>query len=65
MEVDNSELSPPLRLAIAYARADLRSAFALLLRFDERLSDIVGRVKEPMFAQMKIKRFTILYSKNF
>lgn len=54
MEVDNSELSPPLRLAIAYAQADLRSAFALLLRFDERLSDIVGHVKEPMFAQMKI-----------
>jgi 15-cis-phytoene synthase len=47
-------LSPPMRLAVAYARADLRAGFELLLRFDVRLADIVGRASEPMIAQMKL-----------
>lgn len=54
MTVANSEISPIARLAIAYARVDLRPAFALLLGFDNRLSEIVGRASEPMIAQMKI-----------
>lgn len=47
-------LSPPIRLAIAYAPGNLRAAFTLLLSFDQRLADIVGRSTEPMIAQMKI-----------
>lgn len=48
------ELSPPMRLAVAYARADLRKPWALLLAFDARLADIIGRASEPMIAQMKL-----------
>ena len=47
-------LAPPARLAIAYAPANVRSAFSLLLRFDERIAGVVGRSNEPMIAQMKI-----------
>jgi phytoene synthase len=47
-------LPSPLRLAIAYARKDLRAPFALLLTFDQRLANIVGRASEPMIAQMKL-----------
>jgi 15-cis-phytoene synthase len=54
MNMKESELSPPLRLAISYARADLRDAFTLILKFDNRIADIVGRSTEPMIAQMKI-----------
>lgn len=54
MKVEASSLVPPGRLAIAYARGDLRDAFSLLLRFDERIAGIVGRSTEPMIAQMKI-----------
>ena len=46
-------LSPPQSLAVVYARSDLRSGFSLLLAFDARLADIVGRTGEPMIAQMK------------
>lgn len=51
---DDQQLSPPLRLAIAYVSADLRAAFTVLLRFDERLAEVVGRASEPMIAQMKL-----------
>jgi 15-cis-phytoene synthase len=51
---DNSQLSAPARLAVAYARHDLRAALTLLLKFDARLCDIVGRASEPMIAQMKL-----------
>ena len=54
MESKESALAPPARLAVAYARADLRAAFSLLLRFDERIAGIVGRSNEPIIAQMKI-----------
>ncbi len=54
MESDLSTLSPPARLAIAYARVDLRAAWGLLLAFDDRLAGILGRSSEPIFAQMKI-----------
>ena len=52
--MEESALAPPVRLAIAYARADLRDALSLLLRFDDRIAGIVGRSSEPMIAQMKI-----------
>jgi 15-cis-phytoene synthase len=54
MDTVKLELLPPQRLAVAYARSDLRSAFTLLLAFDARLADIVGRASEPIIAQMKL-----------
>ncbi len=54
MRIQQLEFAPPTRLAIAYAPADLRAAFALLLNFDDRLANIVGRANEPMIAQMKL-----------
>jgi phytoene synthase len=49
-----SELSPPARLAIAYAPRDLRSAFALLLQVDQRFAEILRNAREPMIAQIKM-----------
>lgn len=54
MKVEESALAPPVRLAIAYARADLRDALSLLLRFDDRIAGVVGRSSEPIIGQMKI-----------
>ncbi len=48
------ELSPPSRLAIAYAPRDLRSAFALLLQVDQRFAGILRNAREPMIAQIKM-----------
>lgn len=48
------DLSPPLRLAVAYAPKRVRDAFGLLLMFDQRLADIVGRASEPMIGQLKL-----------
>ena len=49
-----SELLPPVRLAIAYAPLTVRSAFSLLLRFDARFASVVAKASEPMIAQMKL-----------
>jgi len=46
------ELSPPARLAIAYAPRDLRSAFALLLQLDQRFAEILRNAREPMIARI-------------
>ena len=54
MNVAPSSLTPPARLAIAYAPVRLRNAFSLLLLFDNRLASIIGRSTEPLIAQMKI-----------
>ena len=54
MTASFDQLSPPQRLAIVYAPAKVRDAFALLLQFDERLSDIVSRITEPMIGQLKL-----------
>jgi phytoene synthase len=48
------ELSPPARLAIAYAPRDLRPAFALLLQIDQRFAEIMRNAREPMIAQIKM-----------
>jgi 15-cis-phytoene synthase len=50
----NLPLKPPERLALAYARNNLRAGLALLLAFDGKLADIIGNSREPMIAQMKI-----------
>lgn len=54
MTASFEQLSPPQRLAIVYAPSKVRDAFALLLQFDERLSDIVSRISEPMIGQLKL-----------
>lgn len=48
------ELAPPARLAIAYAPADVRVAFALLLQIDNRFAGILRNAREPMIAQIKM-----------
>jgi 15-cis-phytoene synthase len=50
----NIDLLPFARLAVVYARRDLRAPLSLLLGFDQRLSEMVQRASEPMIAQMKI-----------
>lgn len=47
-------MSPPSRLAIAYAPHRLRAAFALLLQIDSRFGDILRNAREPMIAQIKM-----------
>lgn len=54
MTVSFEQLTPPQRLAIVYAPAKVRNAFALLLQVDERLSNIVSRISEPMIGQLKL-----------
>jgi 15-cis-phytoene synthase len=53
VETDD-DLSPPVRLAIAYAPQRAKAAFALLLRFDARFAGIIANASEPLIAQMKI-----------
>jgi hypothetical protein len=48
------ELSPPQRMAVAYARRELRMGFALLLAFDNRLKAIAARGQEPLLKQMRL-----------
>lgn len=48
------DLSPPVRLAIAYAPKRIRAAFAVLLRFDARFAEIVAHANEPLIGQMKL-----------
>lgn len=46
-------LSPPQRLAVAYARRDLREAFSLLLEFDNRLMAIAAKGQETLIKQLR------------
>ena len=46
-------LSPPQRLAVAYARRDLREAFSLLLEFDNRLMAIAEKGQETLIKQLR------------
>jgi phytoene synthase len=48
------DLSPPVRLALAYAPLRVRASFAVLLRLDDRLANIVANVTEPLIGQMKL-----------
>lgn len=47
-------LSPPQRLAIAYAPCDVRDAFGLLLEFDAKLNAIVANANETLIGQLKL-----------
>lgn len=54
MLINNDDLLPPARLALAYAPVEIRSAFSLLLQFDARFAGIAGNASEPLIAQMKL-----------
>ena len=54
MDEAHADLSPPARLAIAYAPKRIRPAFDLLLRFDERFAGIAAKSHEPLIGQMKL-----------
>lgn len=54
MNLDDDELTPPERLALAYAPRAMRDNFALLLRLDSRFATIVGNASEPLFGQLKL-----------
>jgi 15-cis-phytoene synthase len=47
-------LSPPPRLAIAYAPSDVREAFSLLLEFDAKLRGVVINASEILIGQLKL-----------
>jgi phytoene synthase len=47
------ELSPPEKLAVAYARPDLRASWSLLLEFDHRMMAIALKGQEPLLKQMR------------
>lgn len=49
-----AELLPPARLAIAYAPSDVRDRFSVLLQFDARIADVVGKATEALIGQMKL-----------
>jgi 15-cis-phytoene synthase len=51
--LDEFELSAPSRLAVSYAPAHLRQAFAWMLAFESRMAGIVERAREPLIAQMR------------
>jgi 15-cis-phytoene synthase len=53
IEAEN-DLSPPTRLAIAYAPRGIRPSFALLLKFDARFAGVIGNASEPLIGQMKL-----------
>lgn len=54
MNRSHDELTPPLRLALAYAPHTTRDRFGLLLRLDTRCASIVGNASEPLFGQIKL-----------
>lgn len=54
MEKIANGLSPPHRLAVAYAPAAVREGFSLLLALDARLAQLVANASEPLIGQMKL-----------
>ena len=54
MNLDLEQLTPPKRLALAYARRPEKEALALLLLFDVSLGHIVQRSNEPLIGQMRL-----------
>jgi 15-cis-phytoene synthase len=54
MEPPSDSLSPPQRLAIAYALENVREAFQLLLEFDAKLRGIVVNANETLIGQLKL-----------
>lgn len=48
------DLTPPQRMAIAYARRDLRQGLSILLEFDNRLLAIAAKGHEPVLKQLRL-----------
>jgi 15-cis-phytoene synthase len=49
-----TNLSAPKRLALAYARNDLRDGLGIILMLDNRLAGIFDKAGEPLIAQMRL-----------
>ena len=49
-----TDLSPPQRMAVAYARPDLRGALGLLLELDNRLMAVAAKGQEPLIKQLRL-----------
>jgi 15-cis-phytoene synthase len=49
-----TSLTPPNKLALAYARGDSRDVLVLLLAYDSRLAAIISNGKEPLIGQMRL-----------
>ena len=47
-------LTPPQRMAVAYARQDLREALSMLLEFDNRLMEVASKGQESLLKQMRL-----------
>lgn len=54
MDYLSEDLTPPARLAVAYAPLKIRPAFALMLLFDARMASLVANANEPLIGQMKL-----------
>lgn len=54
LEPSELELAPPTRLAIQYADPGYKAAFRLLMLIDQRLNDVVAKVREPLIGQIKL-----------
>ncbi len=64
MNAEFLHLSAPKRLALAYARADLRDYLGLLLRLDDRLASIVQTNREVLIGQMRIAWWNDVIAKS-
>jgi len=53
-DVDVSGLSPPVRLALAYAPARSREAMAAVFALDARLGKLGAKASEPVITQIKL-----------
>ncbi|WP_284125549.1 squalene/phytoene synthase family protein [Parerythrobacter aestuarii] len=66
MDPTNPEhLAAPLRLALAYAPAADRPAYAAIFALDTRLSRIGSQASEPIIAQMKLAWWRDQFARNF
>jgi 15-cis-phytoene synthase len=54
MTLHQIPLSAPIRLALAYARNDLRDGLGAILMLDDRLAGIIDNAAEPLIAQMRL-----------
>lgn len=57
-------LTPPQRMAVAYARQDLREALSLLLEFDNRLMEVASKGQESLLKQMRLAWWREQIGKN-
>jgi 15-cis-phytoene synthase len=63
MNLPEITILPHQRLALAYAKQDLRLGFGLLLALDDRLEQIFRKAGEPLIAQMRLAWWNDVISK--